>query len=103
MNLEQRLRRALALPLADANFAARVRARIAAASWPASAPVPARLARLPVLLAGLNLAGAGVLVGLGVYGLMVWLPAEGWWWMGLAAGMAIVGWSLRAVLRRSSP
>lgn len=90
--MEHDLRQALALPAADPNFEARVRAGIAASAWHEPKILAGNRRNLTPLLAGLNLAGAGIVVGLGLYGLLESISAELWGWAGLVAAVTLAGW-----------
>ncbi len=96
--LEVRLRHALALPPADANFAARVRARIVTADWKARLEPPRMATAMPSLLTFLNLLAGCTLAGWLVQSLTHWLPAAAWWWVGLLGGLLLVGWNLATAL-----
>lgn len=90
--MEHDLRQALALPAADPNFEARVRAGIAASAWREPKIAIGNRRTLASLLTGLNLAGAGIVVGLGLYGLLGSVSADVWGWAGFVAAMTLAGW-----------
>ena len=92
--LEPWLRTALALPPADPNFKARVRARMAAHAWRDLDAHRTAPDDSPRWLKALNLLAACFALGLLCHGLVSALPGEAWWWLGLVAGSATACWSL---------